>query len=69
MILDNSGIDYSQMFSFVFDFLVYWEIEPNSLITNIFNFFKIFHTINMLLHMFTNLTVIHWHKKINYSLC
>ena len=30
MILDNSGIDYSRMLLFVFGFLVYWEIEPNS---------------------------------------
>ena len=30
MILDNSGIDYSRMLLFVFGFLVYWKIEPNS---------------------------------------
>ena len=29
MILDNSRIDYSRML-FVFVFLVYWKIEPNS---------------------------------------
>ena len=29
MILDNSGIDYSGILLFVFDFLVYWNIEPN----------------------------------------
>ena len=31
MIVDNSGIDYSRMLSFVFGFLVDWKIEPNSL--------------------------------------
>ena len=30
MIHDNSGIDYSRMLLFVFAFLVYWKIEPNS---------------------------------------
>ena len=30
MILDNSGIDYSQMLLFVFSFLVYWKIKQNS---------------------------------------
>ena len=30
MILDNSGIDYSQMLLFMFGFLVYSKIEPNS---------------------------------------
>ena len=30
IILDNSGIDYSRMLLFVFCFLVYWKIEPNS---------------------------------------
>ena len=30
MILENSGIDYSQMLLFVLSFLVYWRIEPNS---------------------------------------
>ena len=30
MILDNSGIDYSRMLLFLFGFLVYWKIEPNS---------------------------------------
>ena len=30
MIIDNSGIDYSRMLLFVFGFLVYWKIEPNS---------------------------------------
>ena len=30
MILDNSGIDYSQILLFVLGFLVYWKIEPNS---------------------------------------
>ena len=30
MRLDNSGIDYSRMLLFVFSFLVYWKIEPNS---------------------------------------
>ena len=30
MILDNFGIDYSRMLLFVFGFLVYWKIEPNS---------------------------------------
>ena len=30
MILDNSGIDYSRILLFVFGFLVYWKIEPNS---------------------------------------
>ena len=30
MVPDNSGIDYSRMLLFVFDFLVYWKIEPNS---------------------------------------
>ena len=31
MILDNnSGIDYSRMLLFVFGFLVYWKMEPNS---------------------------------------
>ena len=31
MILDNSGIGYSRMLLFVFGFLVYCKIEPNSL--------------------------------------
>ena len=30
MILDNSGIYYSQMLLFMLGFLVYWKIEPNS---------------------------------------
>ena len=30
MILENSGIDYSQMLLFLFGFLVYWKIELNS---------------------------------------
>ena len=30
IILDNSGINYSRMLLFVFGFLVYREIEPNS---------------------------------------
>ena len=30
MILDNFGIDYSRMLLFMFGFLVYWKIEPNS---------------------------------------
>ena len=30
MILDNSGIYCSRMLLFVFGFLVYWKIEPNS---------------------------------------
>ena len=30
MIIDNSGIDYSRMSLFVFCFIVYREIEPNS---------------------------------------
>ena len=30
MMLDNSGIDYSRMLLFVFGFLVFWKIEPNS---------------------------------------
>ena len=30
MILDNSGVDYARMLLFVFVFLVYWKIKPNS---------------------------------------
>ena len=30
MILDNSGMNYSRLLLFVFGFLVYWKIEPNS---------------------------------------
>ena len=30
MMLDNSGIDYLRMLLFVFGFLGYWKIEPNS---------------------------------------
>ena len=30
MILDNSGIDYAEILLFVFGFLVYCNIEPNS---------------------------------------
>ena len=30
VILDNSGIDYSQILLFLLGFLVYWKIEPNS---------------------------------------
>ena len=30
MILDNPGRDYSRMLLFVFGFLVYWKIKPNS---------------------------------------
>ena len=30
IILYNSGIDYSQMLTSVFGFLVYWKIKPNS---------------------------------------
>ena len=30
MILDNSGTDYPPMLPFVFGFLVYWKMEPNS---------------------------------------
>ena len=30
MVLDNSGIDYSGVLLFVFCFLFYWKIEPNS---------------------------------------
>ena len=30
MILDNSGIDYVRMLLFVFGFLSYWNISPNS---------------------------------------
>ena len=31
MLLDNYGVDYSRMLLFMFGFLVYWKIEPNTL--------------------------------------
>ena len=30
MTLDNSGKNYKRMLLFLFAFLVYWKIEPNS---------------------------------------